>query len=87
MKIDIIDGQINLGLDLDLDLESQKETKAHDCLRVYKLKVATRFEHIIFGFYILQVANFLLLWLFPLFYGLSILLLTIYKYIILNGFS
>ena len=83
--MDVFDGQLNLGLDLDLDIEAQEKTKAHGRQRLYKLKVAKRFEHIIFGIYILQYANFLLLWLFPLSYGVSILVLTIYKYIILNG--
>ena len=57
----MIDGQINLGLDIDLDRESQKKTETQDCLTVYKLKVAKRFEYIIFGLYILQYANVLLL--------------------------
>ena len=71
--MDLIDGQINLGLNLDLDIEDQKETEDHDCQRVYKLKVAKRFEYIIFGIYILQYVNVLLLWLFPLFYCVTIL--------------
>ena len=83
--MDLINDQINLGLNLDLDIEAQKETEAHDRQIVYKLKVVNRFEYIIFGIYILQYANLLSLWQFPLFYGVSLLELTIYKYIILNG--
>ena len=68
--MDIIDNQITLGLDLDSDIEAEKVTEVHDLLRVYKLKVVKKtFEYIIFGLYILQYANFLLIWLFPLFYG------------------
>ena len=77
--MDIIDGQLNLGLDLDSDIEAQKETEAYYRLRVYKLRVAKWFEYIMFGLYILQYANFLLLWLFPLFYGVSILVSISYK--------
>ena len=85
--MDLIDGQINHGLNLDIDIEAQKETEAHDRQKVYKLNVAKRFEYIIFGIYILQYVNFLLLWLFPLFYCVSILVLIIHKYIVLNGLS
>ena len=35
--MNLIDGQINLGLNLELDIDPQKETKAHDCQKVYKL--------------------------------------------------
>ena len=72
-KINLIDGQINLGLNLDLDIEAHKKTQAHDRQKVYKRKVAKRFEYIIFGNYILQYVNVLLLWLFPLFYCVTIL--------------
>ena len=57
----IIDGQINLGLDLDSDIEADKTTEAHDSLKVYKLRVAKKFEYIIFSLYILQYAKVLLL--------------------------
>ena len=77
--MDIIDGQINIGLDWDSDIESQTETDAHYPLRVNKQRVAKRFEYIIFGQYILQYFNFLLLWLFPLIYGVAILVSISYK--------
>ena len=83
----MLDGQLNLGLDLDLDIKTQKETNSHGRQRLYKLKIAKKFKHIIFEIYILQYANFLLLWQFPLFYGVDILVLKIYKFIILNGLS
>ena len=54
-KINLIDGQINLGLNLDLDIEAHKKTQAHDRQKVYKRKVAKRFEYIIFGIYMLQL--------------------------------
>ena len=71
--MDIIDGQINLGVDLELDIEAQNETDALDRQKVYKLMVAMRFEYFIIGIYILQYANLLLLWLFPLFYCVYLL--------------
>ena len=73
--MNLIDGQINLGLNLDLDIEAQKEAEALDRQKVYKLKVEKRFEYIIFKIYILQYANFLLLLLLPLFYGVFLLVL------------
>ena len=63
--------QLNFGLNLDLNIEAQEETKANGIERLYKLKVAKRFEHIMFAIFILEVANGLLLWLFL--YLLSIL--------------
>ena len=57
-------GQLNFGLNLDLDIEAKEETKANGTERIYNLKVAKRFEHIIFGIFILEVANGPLLWLF-----------------------
>ena len=50
--MNLIDGQINLGLNLKLDIELQTETKAHYCHKVYKLLVGKRFQYIIFGIYI-----------------------------------
>ena len=73
--MNLIDGQLNLGLNFDLDIEAQNEAEAHDRQKVYKLKMAKKFEYIIFGIYILQYANFLLLWLFPLFYSVCLLVL------------
>ena len=71
--MNFINSQINLGLSLDLDIKAQKETEAHDQQKLYKLKIAKRFEYIIFGIYILQYANFLFIWLFTLFNGVSFL--------------
>ena len=56
--------QLNFALDLDLDIKTQEETKANGTDRLYKPKVAQRIEHIIFGFFILEVTNGFLLWLF-----------------------
>ena len=64
-------GQLNLGLNLDLDIEAQEETKDPGTDKLYKLKVAKRFEHIMFAIFILEVANGFLLCLFL--YLLSIL--------------
>ena len=49
--------QLNLGWELDLDIELQQETNAYRHERLYKLKVAQRFENIIFEIVILQVTN------------------------------
>ena len=57
-------GQLNLGLDLNLDIEAQNETQAYGPDKLYKLKRAKRFESIIFGIVIIDVANGNLLWLF-----------------------
>ena len=51
--------QLNLGLNLDLDIEAQEETKNPGTDKLYKLKVAERFEHIMFAIFILEVANYL----------------------------
>ena len=50
-------GQLNLNLHLDLDIDVQKQTKANGINNLYKLKVAKRFEHIIFAIFILAVVN------------------------------
>ena len=51
--MDPLYGQLNICLNLDLDIEAQEETKANGIARLYKLKVAKRFEHIMFcNFYI-----------------------------------
>ena len=51
-------------LDLNLNIKAHEETKANGTERLYKLKVAKRFEHRIFEIFILEVTNNLLLWLF-----------------------
>ena len=81
----IIDGLINLSLDLHSDIEVHIKSETQDRLRVYKLRMAKTIEYIIFGLYLLQYANLLLVWLFLLFYGVSIIVSIIYKFIILNG--
>ena len=80
--MELINGQLNLGLDLDLDLEAQNNIKDIDRVKVYKLKVAKRFEYIIWGIYIIQFCNYLLLGLFPIFYCVSILIFTIINILI-----
>ena len=62
--MDSLYGQLNFGLDLDLDIEAHEETKAHGTNKLYKLKVAKRFEHIMFAIFILEIVNGVLLWLF-----------------------
>ena len=83
--MNIIDGQINLGL--DLDLKPQNETKANDRLRVYKLRVAKRLEYIIFGIYILHYANCFYYFGYLFYFTVVFLVLIFYKYLILNGLS
>ena len=82
--MDIFNGKINLGLKLDLDIKAQNETNANDRLRVYNLKVANKFVYIIFRNYILENANYLLLWIFSIFQRVVLIVLIIYKYIIVN---
>ena len=55
--MDMIDGQINLSFNIHLDREAQNEPEAQNRISVYKLKVAKRFEYIIFGLNILQYDN------------------------------
>ena len=62
--MDSLYGQLNFGLDLNLDIEAQKETKSHGTDKLYKLKMAKKFEHIMFAIIILEVVNGVLLWLF-----------------------
>ena len=62
--MDLPYGQLNFSLNLDLDIEAQEETKANGIEKLYKLKMDKRFEHIILGSFILEVANGLLLLLF-----------------------
>ena len=57
-------GQLNLGLNFDLDKEAQNETKDPGTNKLYKIKVAKRFEHIMSAIFILEVANGVLLCLF-----------------------
>ena len=69
--MDPLYGQLNLGLNVDLDIEAQEETKDPGTDKLYMLKVAKRFEHIMFAIFILKEANGFLLCLFL--YLLSIL--------------
>ena len=55
--MDIIDGQIHLGLDLDSDINAQAKTKAHGTDKLYKFKVAKQFEYIMFAIFIFEVVN------------------------------
>ena len=55
--MDSPNSQLNLNLNFDLDIEAQEETKASGIEKLYKLKVAKRFEHIMLEIYILEVAN------------------------------
>ena len=57
-------GLLYLGLDLDLNMEAQKETKVYGTDKLYMLKVAQQFEHIMFPIFILKVVNGFLLWIF-----------------------
>ena len=56
--MNLFDDKLNLRLNIDLDIEAQKENNAYGRQKLYKLKVANRFKHIIFKIYILQYANF-----------------------------
>ena len=78
-------GQLNFGLDLDLDIKAQEWSKANGTKILYILKVAKRFEHIIFGIFILKITNGLILWLFLNL--LSISKSFAVKIIIYNGFT
>ena len=78
--MDPLYGQLNLGLNLDLDIEAQEEKKDPGTDKLYKLKVAERYEHIMFVIFILEVANGFLLCLFL--YLLSILKTFSVKFII-----
>ena len=53
--------QLNFSLNLDLDKNAQKEIKANGTNKLYKLYIAKKFKHIIFGLFILEVGNGLLL--------------------------
>ena len=64
-------GKLNFGLDLDLDIETQEKTIANDSKWLYKLKFAKRFEHLIFGHFILEVTNGLFMSLFFYFLSMS----------------
>ena len=59
--MNLLYGQLNFGLDFDLDIEAQEETKANGTERLYKLKVAEKFVHIILKIFVLEVTNCLLL--------------------------
>ena len=79
--------QLNLGLDLDLDIEAQEETTVNGRHRLYKLRVAKRFEHIIFGIYIFQYANFFITLAISFILWCRHFSINNFKYIILNGLS
>ena len=49
-KLDIVNKQLNIGLDLDYDKEKQEETEFQKRLKVYKLKYAKRFKIIKYSF-------------------------------------
>ena len=49
--------QLNLNLYLDLNIEAFEKTEDFGTNKLYKLKVAKTFEHIIFAIFIYEVAN------------------------------
>ena len=53
----IFEGQHNVGLNLNWDIQAQEKTKAHGRQKLSKLKIAKRFEDIIYGRFIFEVAN------------------------------
>ena len=59
--MDLSNSQLDLGLDLDYDIEAQEDSYSLIRLELYKLTVTKICEHIIFGIFILQSANVLLL--------------------------
>ena len=69
--MDLLLCQLNFGLNLDLDIEAQKKTIDPGTDKLYKLKVANKFEQIMFAIFILVVPNGFLVCLFL--YLLSIL--------------
>ena len=62
--MDLLNGQLDLGLDLDYDKKEQEETSFQERLKVYKLKYAKRFKIIKYSCFILQSINVLNLWSF-----------------------
>ena len=50
-------GQLNFGLDFNFDIKIQEKTKTNGFKKLYKVKVAKRFEHIIFKIFISEVTN------------------------------
>ena len=60
--MDLSNSQLDLGLNLDYDIEAQEDRYSLIRLELYKLTVTQICEHIIFGIFILQSANVLLLW-------------------------
>ena len=62
--MDLLNRQLDLGLDLDYNKEEQQETEFQERLKVYKLKYAKRFKIIKYSCFILQSVNVLILWSF-----------------------
>ena len=60
--MDLLNRQLDLGLDLDYDKEEQEETEFQKHLKVYKFKCAKRFKIIKYSCFILQMINVLSLW-------------------------
>ena len=59
--MDLLNIQLDLGLDLDYDKKEQAETEFQEGLKKYKLKYAKRFKIIKYSFCILQSVNVLIL--------------------------
>ena len=85
--MNLTDNNLKLGLDLDLDIEAQNETTAHDRVKGYQLKVANRFEYIIFEKVYINPFILFITFACSYIFGFSLIILTIYKYINLNGLS
>ena len=62
--MDLLNSQLDLGLDIDYDKEDQKETEFQKRLKVFKLKYANKFKIIKYSLFILQLVNVLILWSF-----------------------
>ena len=77
--MDLSNSQLDLNLDLAYDIEAQEDSNSLNGLKVYKLKMTKRLEHIIFCIFILQSANVL--------YTVDIYILGFYLLIVFKKYN